>query len=143
MAQQAVLSPAEIAKASLFAYNDKNWNAARASLAASIVYEEFGTDRTIRGVDDVLAAWQGWARAFPDSKATLHNEYTTGNTIVLEMTWRGTHSGPLQTPQGELAPTGRQISMRACQVIEIANDKAKVVRHYFNMNTMLKQLGLK
>jgi limonene-1,2-epoxide hydrolase len=32
--------------------------------------------------------------------------------------------------------------MRACAVVEIAGDKAKLQRHYFDMATMLQQLGV-
>jgi limonene-1,2-epoxide hydrolase len=31
--------------------------------------------------------------------------------------------------------------MRACQVIEVADDKVLAMRHYFDMMTMLQQLG--
>jgi len=141
MPQQAVLSIVDVAKAGLNAYNEKNWDKARASLLPDSVYDEVGTGRKVQGVNEILALWQGWARAIPDSRATINNELTFGNTAVLELTWRGTHTGPLQTPTGELAPTGKRIELRACQVIEVSGDRTKVIRQYFDMATMLKQLG--
>jgi predicted ester cyclase len=62
--------------------------------------------------------------------------------VVLELTWNGTHKGPLPTPQGPIAPTGKRIEIRSCFVTEIAGDKAKLQRHYFDMATMLQQLGI-
>ncbi len=106
------------------------------------MYEEFGTQRKFQGIDDVLAAWRGWAAAMPDSKATIHNEYVSGDAVVLEISWRGTHTGPLQTPRGVIAPTGKTFSLRACQVVELAGDKTKAVRHYFDMATLMQQLGV-
>jgi steroid delta-isomerase-like uncharacterized protein len=141
MAQQAVLSMTDIARASVLAYNDKDWKAARTALAPNCVYDEVATRRKAHGADDILAVWQGWAKALPDSKATIHSELVTGNTVVLELTWHGTHSGPLQTPRGELAPTGKKMELRACQVIEVSGEKVKMVRHYFDMATLLGQLG--
>jgi steroid delta-isomerase-like uncharacterized protein len=142
MPQQPVQSIVDSAKATIVGYNRKDWAAVRAAAAPGFVYEEFGTQRRLQGIDDVLAAWRGWATAIPDSKATVHSEYVSGNTVVFELTWRGTHTGPLQTPRGVIAPTGKTIDLPACQVVEIAGDKTKAVRHYFDMATLLQQLGV-
>jgi len=135
-------SAIDIAKAPIVAYNEKNWDAVRAAVAPGFVYDEVGTQRKFQGVNDVLAAWRAWASAIPDSKATFHSALVSGNTVVLEVTWRGTHTGPLRTPGGEIASTGRKIEIRACQVVEVADDRAQVMRHYFDMATLLQQLGV-
>jgi steroid delta-isomerase-like uncharacterized protein len=132
----------DAAKAVDIAYGEKNWNAVKASVAPGIVYDEVGTQRKIEGVDQLIATWQGWAAAFPDSKATFHNAHVSGNTVILELTWRGTHKGPLQMPGGQIAATGKTINIPACQVLEIADGKAKSMRHYFDMATMMRQLGV-
>lgn len=142
MPQRPVQGIVDSAKATIVAYNQKDWAAVRAVAAPGFVYEEFGTQRRLKGIDDVLAAWRGWATAIPDSKATVNNEYVSGNTVVFELTWSGTHTGPLQTPRGVIAPTGKTINLPACQVVEIAGDKTKAVRHYFDMATLLLQLGV-
>jgi steroid delta-isomerase-like uncharacterized protein len=139
MAEQSLV---DIAKAPIIAYNDKNWDAVKAAVAPGFIYDEVGTQRKIQGINDVLAAWRGWATAIPDSKATFDNASTSGNTVILEVTWRGTQTGSLQTPTGQiLQPSGRKIELRACQVIEVANGKVQVMRHYYDMVTMLQQLG--
>lgn len=93
-------------------------------------------------VDAAKAAWKGWAAAFPDSNATFEAAHVSGNTVILEVTWRGTHSGPLPTPTGEIPATGRKIEMRGCQVVEIADGKPRVMRQYLDMLTMMTQLGV-
>ena len=138
MAQKSVV---DLAKEQVSAYNEKDWDRARAALAPEVVYDELGTQRKVKGVDDVLAAWKGWATALPDSRATFRSELVSGNTAVLEITWTGTHKGPLQMPDREIPATGKKIELRACQVVEVANDKVKSVRHYFDMGTLLDQLG--
>jgi hypothetical protein len=46
-------------------------------------------------------------------------------------------------PKGPIAPTGKRIEIRACNVVEIAESgKTKLQRQYFDMATMLQQLGL-
>ena len=135
-------SPIDVAKAPILAYNKKDWEGVRAAITPGFALDEVGTQRKIRGVNDVIAAFQGWAKALPDSKATFKSALKSGNTVVLELTWRGTHTGPLQTPRGEIAPTGKKFEVRACQVVEVTKDKAKAMRHYFDMTTLLQQLGV-
>ena len=132
----------DIAKAPILAYNDKNWDAVRAAVSPSFVYDEVATQRKAQGINDVLGVWREWAAAFPDSKATFNTVATSGNTVIMEVTWRGTHTGALRAPTGEVAATGKKIEIRACQVIEVANDKVQTMRHYFDMMTMMQQLGV-
>lgn len=135
-------SPVDAAKASVIAYNEKNWDRVKETVTPAVVYDEVGTHRRITGSNEVIEAWKGWAKAMPDSKATFDREVSSGDTVTLELTWRGTHTGPLQTPNGELAPTGRQVEVQAVQVIDLADGKAKSIRHYFDMATLLGQLGV-
>ena len=134
-------SVVDIAKAQVVAYNQKDWNAVADVLAPGCVYDEVGTQRRIHGVDDIMTAWRGWATALPDSNASFDNVSVSGNTVTLEITWRGTQNGPLQTPGGQLPPSGRKMEIRACQVVDVADGKVQAVRHYFDMATLLQQLG--
>ncbi|HXY31422.1 MAG TPA: ester cyclase [Gemmatimonadaceae bacterium] len=132
----------DVAKASIIAYGKKDWDAVKAALTPDIVYDEVATNRKAKGLDDVLPIWKGWASAFPDSKAEFGNALASGNTVVVELTWRGTHTGAMPMPSGTIAPTGKKIEFRAVQLIEVAGGKTKSIRQYFDMATMLKQLGV-
>jgi steroid delta-isomerase-like uncharacterized protein len=142
-----MLSPQQLidaAKAPLLAYGRKDWDAVKASITPDYVYDEVATLRKVQGLDQCMALWRGWATAFPDSKATFHGAVVSGNTVVLEVTWKGTHTGPLELPKGPIAATGKRIDIRACNVIEInaEKEKAKSQRQYYDMATMLQQLGI-
>ena len=131
----------EIAKAAVTAYNEKDWNKGKDILAADAVYDEKGTHRRIQGAGEIIEAWQGWAKAFPDSKATFVGEFASGDTAVLELVWKGVHTGPLQTPTGTIPPSNKPIEMPACQVVQVEDGKVKSASHYFDMLTMLTQIG--
>jgi steroid delta-isomerase-like uncharacterized protein len=131
----------DVAKQQVLAYNEKNWDRVREVVAPNVVYDEVGTHRTITGVDQVLDAWKGWATALPDSQASFDRATADGDTVVLEVTWRGTHTGPLATPNGEIPATGKPIELRAIQVVDVADGKAKSIRQYFDMGTILNQIG--
>jgi steroid delta-isomerase-like uncharacterized protein len=144
--QATAVSPQALidaAKAPVLAYNDKNWQKLKATITPDFIYDEVATRRKVQGADAVIPLWQGWAQAFPDSKATFNSALVSGDSVVLEVTWKGTHRGQLQTPNGPIAATGKAIEIRACAILEIAGEKAKSQRHYFDMATLFEQLGVK
>ncbi len=129
------------AKAPTIAYNDKDWAALRAAVTPDFIYDEVATQRKVQGVDQATTIFQGWAAAFPDSRGTFHGAIASGDTVVLEVTWEGTHQGTLQTPDGTIAPTGRRIEIRACMLVELTGEKVRLQRQYFDMATLLRQVG--
>ena len=139
MSEQA---PVAAAQAPLLAYNKKDWEAVRAAVTRGFVYDEVGTQRYMQGVDELLEAWRGWAAAYPDSRISFENTFVDGGTVILEVTFRGMHTGPLRLPSGEIPATGRAVEIRACLVFEIEGSKAKSARNYFDMMTQLQQLGV-
>ena len=132
----------DVAKSPFQAYNNKNWDKVKASVTPNFVYDEVASGRKTKGVEETLAVWKDWAQAIPDSKATFDAAHACGNTVVLELTWKGTHKGPLQTPKGAIPATNKPINIRACAVVEVAGEKVQLQRHYFDMATLLQQLGI-
>ena len=132
----------EIAKAAVTAYNEKDWNKTRDMLAADAVYDEKATNRRLQGAGQIIEAFQGWASAFPDSKATFIREFASGDTVVLELVWKGVHTGPLQTPTGAIPASNKPIELPACEVFRVEGEKIKSSSHYFDMLTLLQQIGV-
>lgn len=142
--QATAVSPQALiqaATAPILCYNEKNWDKLKSSIAPNFVYDEVPTQRIVRGADQAIAVNREWAEAFPDSKATIHGAVASGNTVVLELTWQGTHQGPLNTPNGSVPATNRPIQIRACMVTELDGEMVSQQRHYFDMATLLRQIG--
>ena len=78
----------------------------------------------------------------PDVKGTVDNAVATGNTVLMEVTWRGTHTGPLVGPSGTVAATRKQQRTRASWVMDIENGQIKQSRHYFDILSFMQQLGV-
>ena len=131
----------EIAKSCTLAYNEKNWGKVETLLAADAVYDEIGTHRHIRGPGKIIEAWKGWASAIPDSRATFVRELASGDTAVLELIWKGLHSGPLPTPAGVVAASHKPVELPACQIVRVRDGKVASVKHYFDFLTLLRQVG--
>jgi steroid delta-isomerase-like uncharacterized protein len=139
MSQEALI---EIAKGWVEAYNQQDWDAVIASNTTDMVYEEVATHRTVRGSQDYVALLKGWLSAFPDSHGSFNGAFVSGNTVILEVTWRGRQDGPLQTPAGAISATGKRVELPACLILEIAGQKVRAARHYFDVATMMTQLGV-
>jgi steroid delta-isomerase-like uncharacterized protein len=131
----------ETAKAATIAYNEKQWDKVKAVFVEKGLYDEKGTGRRIQGIEQIIDAWQGWAKAIPDSKATFAAEYASGDTAVLEVVWKGVHTGPLQTPMGIIPASNKRIDLPACQVLKVEGGKVKSFTHYFDMVMLRRQIG--
>lgn len=138
----AAQSAIEQAKASIVAYNEKNWETCKDVLTPDAVYDEVATHRRLEGQSAILQAWKGWGTAFPDSRASFEGAIADNDTVVVELRWRGTHKGPLDLPSGKVEATGKSVDFRACQVIQLQNGKTRSIRQYFDMTTMLRQLEI-
>jgi steroid delta-isomerase-like uncharacterized protein len=139
MTEQTLIAAARGAVA---AFNAGDWHAYEAALTTDSVYDEVGTSRRIEGVAAIIPSMQAWKEAFPDVKGTVDRAFADGNTVVLEMTWTGTHSGQLQGPGGAIPASGRQQTTRTSWVLTFDGDKITESRHYFDMLSMLQQLGV-
>jgi predicted ester cyclase len=62
-------------------------------------------------------------------------------TVTLETTWEGTQSGTLRMPAGDIAPSGRRISLQAAHVFEVARQRIREAHHYFDLTSLLQQIG--
>ena len=135
-------SAVDVARQSVECSNAGDFDRMRSLYTADSYEEELATQRRLEGVDAQIDAARGWKQAFPDARGTIHGVYADGRTVTLELTWQGTQDGALQTPDGhELPPSHRRAAMRDCQVTEIEEGKIAATRHYFDLMTLMQQLG--
>jgi steroid delta-isomerase-like uncharacterized protein len=132
---------AKIAREAVDAFNASDWERTKALIAPDYLYNEVGTQRRIQGPEEVVAALQGWKQAMPDAKGTVTSALASGNTVALEIIWEGTHTGPLEGPTGTIPASGKRQVTPAAQILIFDGDKIKENHHYFDMMSLLKQIG--
>ena len=130
----------KLAKEAVESFNKDDLDRASALLGTG-VYNEVGTGRRLQGQSEILPALQGWKKAMPDVKGTVTSAVASGNTAVLEVTWQGTQTGPLEGPGGALPPSGKRQTTPAAWVFEFDGDKIKESRQYFDMMSLMQQIG--
>jgi steroid delta-isomerase-like uncharacterized protein len=134
------MSASETATRLLQAFNDGDWKVFLASVADDVVYVEAGTGRTIEGAEAYLALCQGWRMAIPDVRGTVHRSLEGDGVVAQEVTWVGTHDGPLPTPNGDIPPTGRPISVDATLWVEVRGDAVAQVHHHLDVMALMAQI---
>ena len=123
------------------AYNNGDWERFRASHVSDVVYEEVGTGQRAEGMDEYMQLLEGWQQAIPDGAAMIRRTVQSGDTVVMELVWKGTQTGDLQTPGGTVPASGRQIEVEATMWSDFEGDQVRKTRHYVDIMTMLQQLG--
>ncbi len=124
------------------AFNRSDWEECKNTLASNSVYDEVGTSRRVEGVNDIITSLKGWKEAMPDVKGTVTNNIASGNSAVLEVTWQGTHTGPLQTPSGTIEATGKQQTTRSSFMMNFDGEKIEESKNYFDMLSFMQQLDV-
>jgi len=135
------MTATETATRLLEAFNDADWDAFRAGVTDDVVYVESGTGRRIEGADAYLALCHGWRTALPDVSGTVHRSLEGDGVVAQEVTWTGTHDGPLPTPDGDIPATGRAVSVEATLWIETRGDAVAEVHHHLDVMALMAQIG--
>ncbi len=131
----------KLAREQINAFNNGDWAFMRGALASDSRYEELGTQRKVEGPEKILEVFKGWKTAFPDVVGTVTSSVASDNKAALEVTWKGTHTGPLTTAEGTIPASGKHQETPAAIFFTFEGDKIKASRHYFDSLTLLKQIG--
>ena len=95
------------------------------------------------GRDAFRAFAEGFLRAVPDMRHTVREHWESGDTVIVEGVYSGTHTGPLAGPDGsEIPPTGRAFSFPYVDIVTARDGKVVSHRVYWDNVTFLAQLGL-
>ncbi len=131
----------KLAKEGIEAFSAGDWERFKAPLSADATYEELATQRKVQGPDQIVEASKGWKEAFPDAKGTITKVTEGADTVVLEITWQGTHTGDLISAMGAIPPSQKRVNLQAVQVVRFKGDKVVETRHFFDLMTLLAQIG--
>ena len=97
---------------------------------------------TMRGVEELTGFVQGYKEAFPDLRHEVVDYTEAGDTIALELHVKGTHSGTLRTPEGEIPATGREVLFESCDYVKVRDGRIASWHVYNDQLAFMAQLGL-
>jgi len=136
------MSAGDLAREGFRAFNENDQDGFRAMLADDVVYREFATHTEAHGKDEVMAAVFKWKIAEPDMVGPVDRMTVEGDRVACEVVWRGTHTGPLQMPDGSVVPpSGKSTAITACGVLTFKDDKLAEMNHYYDALWFLMDIG--
>jgi predicted ester cyclase len=103
------------------AFNDHDESRIRELNAENTIFEGPG-DVHLEGREAATQYAMAWLNAFPDARLTIKNELVSGDWVVQEFTFEGTHEGTLAGPGGEIPATHRRLNGRGVQVFRVEGD---------------------
>ncbi len=109
-----------------------------ATLVDEPQYTIMATGQTYDGKSGVAAFYQGLFDGLPDATFDLQTVTIGEEMVVEESRFRGTHNGALF----EIPPTGKFVTFPLIIMFPVVSDKFYGERMYFDMNTLLHQMGL-
>lgn len=119
-----------------------DWSSFRGTLTDNAVYEEEATQRRFQGADQYIDSLKQWKTAFPDFKARVKECVASGDAVVCEVEWSGTHKGAFSGPMGTIPATNRAGKLPAMIMYRFDGDRIRECHHYFDAMTLLMQLGV-
>lgn len=133
---------ATLARSLYDAFNNRDFDLLSESVAPEGTITMTGSGQTFRGPDGARQYNTMWADAFPDGMITIDRIIAQDDYVVVEFTGRGTHTGTLATPAGDIPATGRSVTLQLIDVLEFADDQVKAQRSYFDSGSLMAQLGI-
>lgn len=101
-------------------------------------YEDVAFGLTNEGKPQLKDFFRATRTALPDLKMSLQSCFTTENHGAIEWLMTGTHQGAFH----DIPATGQAIQVRGMTWIELEDGKIKTNRDYYNLLTVLKQIGM-
>ena len=127
------------------AINAHNLNLGDSYQHVDYKFEGPGTDRNGGALnrDEAKAYTQGFINGFPDLHFEMKQKVAQGEYVVINWVGSGTHTGPLSTPTGDTLPaTGKRAVVAGSTTYQIINGKAVKGWTYWDMVSLLSQLGM-
>jgi steroid delta-isomerase-like uncharacterized protein len=129
------------ARQQLATFNAKDWSRYQTEFTDDALYDEEATHRLVKGPDEIVQAVKLWTDGFHDAKGSEVSVYAQGDTVILEILWQGTNTRRLFGALAGVPPSGKKVKVPAVQVIRFDGDKIAEIRHYFDLMTVLEQIG--
>ena len=118
------------------------WSDGESDRVEEFYHEDFKADYPMtdwgEGLDGVRALSKSVRIGLPDYRESIDLLVDGGDTIVVELTIRGTHLGPM----GGLEPTGREVAFRDVTILRLQDGKIIEQRGLTDYLSLFQQLGV-
>jgi steroid delta-isomerase-like uncharacterized protein len=125
------------------AWDDRDMDALVQNYAEDAVMYMPGEPEPVRGRKAIAKNQEAFLQAMPDFKLKLTLVLIQGNHIAFEGEVKGTFTGPLTTPAGEVQPTGKIAKLKFVFIARVnADGLIEEDRTYYDNLDFMQQLGV-
>ncbi|MFE5946819.1 aminotransferase class III-fold pyridoxal phosphate-dependent enzyme [Streptomyces sp. NPDC056480] len=96
----------------------------------------------LNGAEAVRGFQEAFHTAAPDARIEALRTYEDGGTVLIEGMYSGTHTGPLNSPDGTIPATDRPFKFTFVEILECSGGRISNQRLYWDNVVFLTQLGL-
>jgi len=122
------------------AINSKDINQILSICSDDCIVEVIPSGSPLKGKEEIRNFYEVFFKAYPDFNLEIQSNFASGNQVCGESIMSGTHKGKM--PDMPIEPTGKHFSVRSASVTELKDGKAYKSRIYFDMASLLQQLGV-
>ncbi|HEX5101818.1 MAG TPA: nuclear transport factor 2 family protein [Polyangiaceae bacterium] len=127
------------------AYSAKDWAKFGPCYTEHATSEEVDSGKpVVSGRAEIVKHAEGQAAQAPDEVGELELVLVNGNNMAAVALLKGTNTGPLVTPGGELPPTKKKFGFLAGHAVDLSDDGRAAAhdRFYADGGTFMGQVGL-
>lgn len=125
------------------AMTDRDVEAVVSYMHDDLVSTDTGSGQIMTGLEENRADVKNWLSMFSDMKVEALNHVESGDMVATEMKMTGVNTGEMPMPDGSMLPaTGKTVELVGCQVVQFKDGKMVKATQYYNMMSMMSQLGL-
>ena len=135
------LDPIKIAHLIYDSFNNRDFNKSKSVISEQAEWLDMAAGTSFHGKEGFKQYDQNWLTAFPDGKIEVKKIMSAGESLVVELVGRGTHTGAFRSPTGVIPPTGKKVELHVCDVMQIRNGEIVLGHSYYDIASLLKQLG--
>jgi ketosteroid isomerase-like protein len=96
---------------------------------------------TSTGITAIIDPWKSWFDIFSDATCEVQSFVAMGDHVVAQGIGRGTQHGIFHSPAGTIAPSGRAMEVRFCDVYRLKDGKIVRADSYFDFYGLLRHLA--
>jgi predicted ester cyclase len=95
-----------------------------------------------KGKAQILQSFKVWKTAFPQGTGQVINQIAMGEQVTSEVVFKSTHTGPLVSPAGTIAPTNKAIELKVMLISTFRNGLIQRERTFYDQADFMRQLGV-
>jgi steroid delta-isomerase-like uncharacterized protein len=122
-------------------WNEGKLDSIEKHYASDVILKTSVMPQPSKGYEGIRTWLKSSLTSAPDHHLTFNEFYVDGNVIFTRWTTKGTNTGPLSTPFGEIPATGRSFSITGMSFYRIKNGLITEQEVVFNALEMLMQMG--